>query len=84
MDTRKIERISGDYWRNSHLSIARFYGAININGKRYVLDLATDDLVREDIYKKATKEEKAKRKDAERKYLDAQTSLLNDDSGDPF
>lgn len=34
MDTTKIERIAGDYWRNSQLSIARFYGAININGEK--------------------------------------------------
>lgn len=78
MDTSKIERIAGDHWRNSHLSIARFYGAIRINGKRYVLDRATDELVREDIYKKAGKEEKAKRKEAERKYWEAQKQMFNE------
>lgn len=78
MDTSKIERIAGDYWRNSHLSIARFYGAIRINGKRYVLDRATDELVREDIYLKAGKEEKAKRKEAERKYWEAQKQMFNE------
>ena len=77
MDTTKIERIAGDYWRNSQLSIARFYGAININGEMYVLDRATDELVREDIYNRASKEEKARRKEAERKRWDAQKSLFN-------
>lgn len=84
MDTSKIERIAGDYWRNSHLSIARFYGAIRINGKRYILDRATDQLVREDIYKKASNEEKAARKEAERKYWEAQKSLLSDDGDAGF
>ncbi len=84
MDTSKVERIAGDHWRNSHLSIARFYGAININGKRYILDRATDQLVRQDIYNKASKEEKAARKEAERKYWEAQKSLLNDDTDDGF
>ena len=77
MDTTKIERIAGDHWRNSQLSIARFYGAININGEMYVLDRATDELVREDIYNRASKEEKARRKEAERKRWDAQKSLFN-------
>ena len=79
MDTSKIERIAGDYWRNSHLSVARFYGAIKINGKRYVLDRSTDELVRDDVYKKAGKEEKAKRNEAERKFWEAQKSMLDDD-----
>jgi hypothetical protein len=78
MDTSKIERIAGDYWRNSHLSLARFYGVININGKRYILDRATDQLVREDIYKKASREEKAARKEAERKYWEAQKRLIEE------
>lgn len=78
MDTTKIERIAGDYWRNSHLSLARYYGAININGTRYVLDRATDELVREDIYKKASKDEKVRRKEAERKYWEAQKRMFNE------
>ena len=77
MDTSKIERIAGDYWRNSHLSVARFCGAININGKRYILDRSTDELVRDDVYKKAGKEEKAKRNEAERKFWEAQKSMLD-------
>ena len=77
IDTSKIERIAGDYWRNSQLSIARFYGAIIINRTRYVLDYSTDELVREDIYKKATKEEKAKKKVAERKYWEAQQKMFD-------
>ena len=41
--------IHPDYWRNSQLSIARFYGAININGTLYLLDEKTDYLVRKDF-----------------------------------
>ena len=26
-----------DYWRNSHLSVARFYGGVNFNGHHYVI-----------------------------------------------
>lgn len=81
MDTTKVERIAGEYWRQSHLSIARFYGAVRINSTRYVLDRATDELVREDIYRKASKEEKAKRKEAERKYWQAQRSIMDGDGG---
>lgn len=43
--------IHPDYWRNSQLSIARFYGAININNTAYLLDGKTDYLVREDFVK---------------------------------
>lgn len=41
--------IHPDYWRNSQLSIARFYGAIDINGTLYLLDGKTDYLVRKDF-----------------------------------
>ena len=34
----EIKRIPYDNWINSQMSIARFYGGININGKYYVLD----------------------------------------------
>ena len=77
IDTSKTERIAGDCWRNSHLSVARFYGAIVINSTRYVIDRSTDELVREDIYKKATKEEKAKRKVAERKHWGSQKKMFD-------
>lgn len=26
-----------DYWANSQFSVARYYGGININGKRYII-----------------------------------------------
>ena len=41
--------IHPDYWRNSQLSIARFYGAITINGETYLVDGKTDYLVRKDF-----------------------------------
>lgn len=43
--------IHPDYWRNSQLSIARFYGGINIEGTLYLIDKPSDYLVREDFVK---------------------------------
>ena len=43
--------IHPDYWRNSQLSIARFYGAITIEGTLYLLDGKNDYLVRSDFSK---------------------------------
>lgn len=43
--------IHPDYWRNSQLSIARFYGAITIGGTLYLLDGKNDYLVRSDFAK---------------------------------
>lgn len=34
-----------DFWINSQLSIARFYGGISINGKEYRIVKGSDDLV---------------------------------------
>ena len=35
---KEKERIPYDTWSNSQLSIARFYGGCELNGKKYVLD----------------------------------------------
>ena len=43
--------IHPDYWRNSQLSIARFYGAITLNGETYLVDGKTKYLVRSDFVK---------------------------------
>ena len=43
--------IHPDVWRNSQLSIARFYGSIRINGALYLVDGKTDYLVRDDFVK---------------------------------
>lgn len=43
--------IHPDYWLNSQLSIARFYGAITINGETYLVDGETNYLVRSDFVK---------------------------------
>jgi hypothetical protein len=32
------DRIPFDSWINSQLSIARFYGGIEVNGKKYIFD----------------------------------------------
>lgn len=42
--------IHRDYWLNSQLSIARFYGGIGINEFQYILCGHEQDLVREDFY----------------------------------
>jgi hypothetical protein len=73
----KIERIAGKYWRNSHLSLARLYGRITIGGTKYIHDRNTDELVREDVYRKAIKDERERRKEVERKLWEAQTSITD-------
>jgi hypothetical protein len=40
-----IDRIPYEHWINSQLNIVRFYGGIKINGKEYVVDPTTNDLV---------------------------------------
>ena len=40
-----------DFWLNSQLSIARFYGAITLNGETYLVDGKTNYLVRSDFVK---------------------------------
>ena len=59
MDTTKIERIAPEYWMSSHLSIADIYGCYKINGTYYILDKATNELVREDVLKREAKERRA-------------------------
>ena len=39
------ERIPHDVWMNTQMSIARFYGGIQLNGKFYLIEKATGDLV---------------------------------------
>ncbi len=43
--TEYPDRIPYQSWINSQLSVARFYGGIVLNGKRYVIDRETNDLV---------------------------------------
>jgi hypothetical protein len=70
------ERIPGHVWRNSQLSAARFTAGCVLNGKHYLLNYATDELVRADVLKaeaKARREEQA----AKRAHAkDQQTKLL--------
>ena len=35
---KEKDRIPYDTWANSQLSIARFYGGCDLNGKKYILD----------------------------------------------
>lgn len=55
------DRIPYQNWMNSQLSIARHYGGCTVNGKWYIVDRKTGDLVREDIFKANAKAEKNKR-----------------------
>ena len=76
MDTNQIERIAPEYWLNSHLSIARHYGACNINGVRYVVDPRTNELVREDVLKREAKERRAAKKPPVNQNPPTQLSLV--------
>ena len=67
--TELPNRIPYENWINSQLSIARFYGGITFNGKRYVLDFDNGrekdgkhfpDLVLESELKKKKKKVKQK------------------------
>jgi len=70
------EKIYG--WMDSQLSIARFYGGIDFNGYRYVIDMADPDhpLVRQDVVKKTKKETKKVQRSEKDKALLAQLGLL--------
>lgn len=39
-----------DYWINSQLSVAKYYGGMTYNNVRYQIDWDTGDLVRSDCY----------------------------------
>jgi hypothetical protein len=43
--TEYPDRIPYQSWINSQLSVARFWGGIVLNGKRYIIDQETNDLV---------------------------------------
>lgn len=40
------DRIPYAHWINSQMSIARFYGGLNLNGSRYIIEKDTNDLVK--------------------------------------
>jgi hypothetical protein len=51
--------ITKEYWLNSQLSIARFYGGIKIDGQSFIIVGNDKDLIREDwvkVYKKYGRE----------------------------
>jgi hypothetical protein len=57
------DRIPYERWIHSHLSIARHYGAIVLNGETYVVDgegLPFPDLVRASTLKNEKKQKKKK------------------------
>ena len=43
--TEYPDRIPYQFWINSQLSVARFWGGIVLNGERYIIDHETNDLV---------------------------------------
>ena len=62
MSTEAPERLY--HWQNTHLSIARFYGGCNFNGKSYLIayDEEGQPLVREDVLKRELKAKKEAKK----------------------
>lgn len=61
MSAEAPERIHG--WLNTQLSIARFYGGCNYNGKSYFIAYKEEGqpLVREDVLKRELKAKKVKK-----------------------
>ena len=78
IDTQKIERIAPDYWMNSHLSIARYYGGCKINNIHYVLCPLTNYLVREDIWKEDLKQQKVKEAEKKKWMTARQMKLIGE------
>lgn len=61
---------------HTQLSIARYYGAINFNGFKYIYNPIADELIREDVLKWKTKQWRAKQKsNRKKKNEDIQDSL---------
>jgi hypothetical protein len=68
------------HWRNSQLSIARFYGGVKFNGHQYTIDVTDPDtpLVRADIFA-AEQVSEAEKKSEEARVLadvDKQIGLI--------
>jgi hypothetical protein len=62
-------------WRDSQLSIARFYGGLTYQGHQYVID-ENDDLVRWDVLQARARAAKAARKAAVESQQPEQGSLV--------
>ena len=60
---------------HTQLSIARYYGAINFNGFKYIYNPMTDELIREDVLKWKTKQWRAKQKSNHNKIEKAQEEI---------
>lgn len=75
-------RIPSAVWRNSQLSIARFYGGCKIQGQHYTIDPETDDLVREDVYRRELrdrhKQERAAEAERDKWLRDRQTGMFDE------
>jgi hypothetical protein len=54
------DRIPYQYWINTQFSVARHYGACTINGKYYVVEPGTNDLVVEEKKPKSKSSKKPK------------------------
>lgn len=80
IDPKEIERIGPNYWRNSQLSVAKYYGGIYIGGHRYTLDPLTDELVRGDVYRREQRE----RQEADKQAKEAAKARAAEDQGRLF
>ena len=60
---------------HTQLSIARYYGAINFNGFKYIYQPMTDELIREDVLKWKIKQWRANQKSNRKKNENIQDNL---------
>ena len=60
---------------HTQLSIARYYGAINFNGFKYIYQPMTDELIREDVLKWKIKQWRANQKSTRKKNENIQDNL---------
>ena len=61
---------------HTQLSIARYYGAINFNGFKYIYNPMTDELIREDVLKWQSKQWKLNQKQTKKQNEDLQQELI--------
>jgi len=61
---------------HTQLSIARYYGAINFNGFKYIYHPMTDELIREDVLKWQTKQWRLNQKQTKKQNEELQQELI--------
>lgn len=69
------DRIPYQYWINTQFSVARHFGACKINGKYYVIEPGTNDLVVEEKKPQSKRSKKLKQK--QKMFHDCYEELIN-------